>query len=195
MSLWIKSCGLTINMKPLQQYVHRVQFIQYVVLTLSVNEIIWCDHSNKTSSAVLSHGTLYLVCSCNSGSTLVVFVFNKMKCGNFAEFWAWLLLETTVKGLTWITYIMGYTARYFPLTVSSIHHGQHDLIICFIHALRWRMEEERTQSKLQKWFLQFKLLLQERMQMELTIVSWELVNVTQKKRRNNFFGNIQHSMM
>ena len=30
-----------------------------VVLTLeSVDEILWCDHSNETSSAVLSHGTI-----------------------------------------------------------------------------------------------------------------------------------------
>ena len=31
----------------------------------SVDEILWCDHSNETSSAVLSHGTIYLVCSSN----------------------------------------------------------------------------------------------------------------------------------
>ena len=30
-----------------------------VVLTLeSVDEILWCDHSNETSSAELSHGTI-----------------------------------------------------------------------------------------------------------------------------------------
>ena len=35
-----------------------------VVLTFeSVDEILWCYHSNETSSAVLSHGTIYLVCS------------------------------------------------------------------------------------------------------------------------------------
>ena len=26
----------------------------------SVDEVIWCDHSNETSSAVLSHGTIYI---------------------------------------------------------------------------------------------------------------------------------------
>ena len=26
----------------------------------SVNEILWCDHSNETSSAVLLHGTIIL---------------------------------------------------------------------------------------------------------------------------------------
>ena len=30
-----------------------------------VNEVLWCYHSNETSSAVLSHGTIYLVCSSN----------------------------------------------------------------------------------------------------------------------------------
>ena len=33
-----------------------------VVLTFdSVDEILWCDHSNETSSAVLSHGTFCFV--------------------------------------------------------------------------------------------------------------------------------------
>ena len=31
----------------------------------SVDEILWCDDSNETSSAVLSHGTIYSVCSSN----------------------------------------------------------------------------------------------------------------------------------
>ena len=62
----MKSYGVTILMKPRQQYFHMVLFIQYVVLTFkSVNEILWCYHSNETSSAVLSHGTIYLVCSYN----------------------------------------------------------------------------------------------------------------------------------
>ena len=43
-----------------------VLFIKYVVLTFeSVDGILWCDHSNETSSVVLSHGTIYLVCCLN----------------------------------------------------------------------------------------------------------------------------------
>ena len=46
-----------------------------VVLTFeSVDEILWCDHSNETSSAVLSNGTVY---TC---------VFYKMKFGIRLEF-------------------------------------------------------------------------------------------------------------
>ena len=30
-----------------------------------VNETLWCDHLNETSSAILSHGTIYLVRSSN----------------------------------------------------------------------------------------------------------------------------------
>ena len=30
-----------------------------------MDEILWCYYSNETSSAVLSHGTIYLVCSSN----------------------------------------------------------------------------------------------------------------------------------
>ena len=62
----MKSYGVTIQMKPLLQYFHMVLFISFVVLTFeSVNQILWCYHSNKTSSAVLSHGTIHLVCSSN----------------------------------------------------------------------------------------------------------------------------------
>ena len=60
----MKSYGVTVQMKPLQQYFHMTLFIQYVVLTFeSVYEILWCYHSNETSSAVLSRGTIYLVCT------------------------------------------------------------------------------------------------------------------------------------
>ena len=47
-----------------------------VVLTLkSVVEILWCDHSNETSAAVLFHGTI-----CFS-------IFFKMKFGIFLKVW------------------------------------------------------------------------------------------------------------
>jgi len=34
--------------------------IKVVLTSESVDEILWCDHSNETSSAVLSHGTIYI---------------------------------------------------------------------------------------------------------------------------------------
>ena len=44
-----------------------VLFVLYVVLTFdSVDEILWCDHSNETSSASLSRGTLCFVRSSKS---------------------------------------------------------------------------------------------------------------------------------
>ena len=56
----MKSYGVTIQMKPLQQHFYMVLFIEYVVLTFeSVDEILWCYHSNETSSAALLHGTIY----------------------------------------------------------------------------------------------------------------------------------------
>ena len=70
----MKSCGVTIQMKPLQQYFHMVLFVLYVVLTFeSVHEILWCYHSNETSSAVLSQGT-------------TCFTFFKMEFKNVVEF-------------------------------------------------------------------------------------------------------------
>ena len=48
--LWMKYYGATIQMKPLQQYFHMVLFICYVVLNfLSVEKILWSDHSNEIS--------------------------------------------------------------------------------------------------------------------------------------------------
>ena len=62
----MKSYCVTIQMKPLQQYFHMVLLVLYVVLTFeSVDELLWCYHSNETSSAVLSHGTIYSVCGSN----------------------------------------------------------------------------------------------------------------------------------
>ena len=63
----MNSYGATIQMKRLQQYFHMVPFVLYVVLTFdSVDETLWCDHSNETSSAVLSHGTVCFVRSSKS---------------------------------------------------------------------------------------------------------------------------------
>jgi len=63
-----------------------------VVLTFdSVDEILWCDHSFETSSAVLSNGTFY------------IYVFYKMKCGICLGF---LILRTLgAKGLTFAWYL------------------------------------------------------------------------------------------
>ena len=45
----MKSYAVTIQMKLLQQYFHTLLFITSVVLTSeSVDEILWCDHSNET---------------------------------------------------------------------------------------------------------------------------------------------------
>ena len=61
----MKSYGVTIHMKPLFGSTF-TWFVEYVVPTFeSVHEIPWCYHSNETSSAVVSHGTIYLVCNSN----------------------------------------------------------------------------------------------------------------------------------
>ena len=52
-----------------------------VALTLrSVDKILWCDHSNETSSAVLFHGAISLL------------IFYKIKFGSFLEFCSLALL-------------------------------------------------------------------------------------------------------
>ena len=84
----MKSRGVTIQMKPLQQYFTVVLFIMLfkVVLTFeSVDEILWCDHLNETSLAVLLIGTIRF------------YVFYKIKCRIFPKFSFWPLLG--MKGL------------------------------------------------------------------------------------------------
>ena len=62
----MKCFGVIIQMKPLQQYFLTVLSIEYVVLTFeSEGVILWSDHSNETSSAVLSQRTVYLECNSN----------------------------------------------------------------------------------------------------------------------------------
>ena len=51
MCLWMKSCGVTIQMKATEQYFPVVLFITLykVVLTFeSVDEILKCDYSNES---------------------------------------------------------------------------------------------------------------------------------------------------
>ena len=62
-----------------------METFKVVVTFESADEILWCGHSNKTSSAVLAHGTIYIQ------------VFYKMKFGICLEFWFYVLLG--VKGL------------------------------------------------------------------------------------------------
>ena len=55
--MWMKSYGVTIHMKATEQYFPVVLFNMphKVVLTFeSVDETLWCDHSNTTSTSLLS---------------------------------------------------------------------------------------------------------------------------------------------
>jgi len=65
-----------------------MQTIKVVLTFESVDEILWCDHSNEIPSAVLSRGTIYIT------------IFYKTKFGICLEFWFWPLLG--VKGLNLI---------------------------------------------------------------------------------------------
>ena len=50
--------------------------IKKILTPESVDEILWCDHWNETSSAILSHGTIY-----------IFKLFYKMKFEIFCEVW------------------------------------------------------------------------------------------------------------
>ena len=77
--LWMKSYGVTIQMKATEQYVPAVLFVMLykVVLTFeSVDEILWCYHSNESYWAVLSCDTVcssnFWVCGQNPKVTILV---------------------------------------------------------------------------------------------------------------------------
>ena len=73
LSLWWKSYGVTIQMNSLYKYLRMVLFIWYIILTFgSVEEILWCYHSNEFSSAVFSDGAICFP------------TFYKVRLGNFA---------------------------------------------------------------------------------------------------------------
>ena len=42
-----------------------MEFCKVTLTFESVDQILWCDHSNESSLPVLSHGTIYLGCSSN----------------------------------------------------------------------------------------------------------------------------------
>ena len=73
----MNSYGLTVQMKPLQQYFHMILVLSVVPTFESVDEILWYDHSNETSSAVRSHETICLL------------VLYRKKYGNFS----WLFFQ------------------------------------------------------------------------------------------------------
>ena len=83
---------MTIQIKATEQYFPVVLFIMLykVVLTFeSVDEILWCDHSNESSLAALSHGAIYIL------------VFYRMKFGIVLNFDI-----LGVKGLNCNTYLL-----------------------------------------------------------------------------------------
>ena len=78
-----------------------------------VDEIPWCAHSNETSSAVLSHGTIYLVCSSNfwvCGWNPLVLPFKWNIFGRtFAQYYLFLgILEIKTNSIKWRLFI-GWT--------------------------------------------------------------------------------------
>ena len=119
----MKSHFFTIQMKPLQLYFYMVLFIWHVVVTFeSLDQIPWCYHSNETSSAVLSHGTIYLVCFSNfwvCGWNPMVLLF---KWNLFSSTFTWYHL---FRVLLWLLCLWmksyGITIQLKPL--AALLHG------------------------------------------------------------------------
>ena len=64
----MKSCPVTFQRKILYQHFHTVLFTTQQVLTFeSLDEFLWCDHSNETSSVALLHGTIRYAAGSNFG--------------------------------------------------------------------------------------------------------------------------------
>ena len=88
--------------KPFHSQSERERPCRAVLTFESVDEILWCYHSNETSSAILSHGTIYLVCSSNFwvyGSNPMVLPFKwKLFCSNFTWYY-WLFRSCFYKNI------------------------------------------------------------------------------------------------
>ena len=103
---------------------HMVLFIWHVVLNFeSVDQILWCDHSNESSLPVLTHGA-----GCFSK-------FYKMKFANLLEICLWLRLA--VKRLIWVkkgankgNQIGFYTFHYLILCGSLKKCWLHTCMYC-----------------------------------------------------------------
>ena len=67
-----------------------------------MNKILWCYKSNESSSAVLSHGTIYLVCSsnfciCGWNPIVLPFIWNI-----FSSTFTWYCLFSTYSSHFWV---------------------------------------------------------------------------------------------
>ena len=72
----MKSSGVTIQMKPLQQYFHMVLLVLFVVLTFeSVDEILWCYLSNETFLAELLHSTSQCLGFLKKEMSVIIYLF------------------------------------------------------------------------------------------------------------------------
>ena len=72
----MKSHGVTIQMKPLQQYFHMVLFVLDVVLAFeSVDGIIWCYHSNETSLTEHLHRTSHCLGFFKKEMSVIIYLF------------------------------------------------------------------------------------------------------------------------
>ena len=70
-----------------------VLFVLRAVQTIEpMDEILWCDHSNETSSTVLSHGAICFVC----GSNFWVCGCNPMMCDHSNETSSAILSHNTI---------------------------------------------------------------------------------------------------
>ena len=67
-----------------------------------MNKILWCYESNESSSAVLSQGTIYLVCSSN----FFFFFLNRLvlpfKWNPFSSTFTWCCLLSTYSSNCWV---------------------------------------------------------------------------------------------
>ena len=107
-----------------------------VVLTFkSVVEILWCDHSNDTSSAVLLHGII-----CFS-------IFYKIKFGIFLEFWHLAVLG--VEGLKFSVCFFLCVLIFSIVLLVLRHYTVHPAIVLL--SLVWlrtrHQERQRWQNK------------------------------------------------
>ena len=133
-----------------------------------MDEILWCYHSNETSSAVLSHGTIYSVCSSNfwvCGWNPIVLPF---KWNHFGNTNTWSCLFISIFKMKFGHFVISewkgntgtiYSLCNLPLLASSsqLPGLAHLVQLEWIHQMNQTRNLARTAWNC--WVFQFWLLL------------------------------------
>ena len=157
----MKSYDVTIQMRATEQYFPVVLFIMLynVVLTFeSVDEILWCDHSNESYRAVLSCGAVYYAVQC--GSNFWVRGWNPMmwpfKWKLLSSTFLWYCLLCCTKVINEVINLWMKSLREAVQIKHQAMYATHTKVFLYRlpHRAQWcRHQQSKQRSAFQGWRL------------------------------------------